>query len=273
MRLSTPLLKLKQEETSLQGDEYEISTKQQDEVYVYVDALRALTADRHDIVTGQHNELIKHEMNVAFKQAKEGKGHSPELLIQKLTLRNKLLPEKGIGSIRGLITDMRELRTTLRSAAERGSTRAAAEVLILNSALAKLHKISTEQIKAVAIIEREIDLFKDTMNYRLEYYRQLQQISDSVAPFERELDEPTRNATLHDKEVTEQHLKARVASLKSKGRYLVHLRSESSTAESQRMCIICQQQFEAGLLTSCGHSYCADCFRLWWARQVADCAK
>ena len=28
---------------------------------MYVDALRALIADRHDILTGQDNELIKHE--------------------------------------------------------------------------------------------------------------------------------------------------------------------------------------------------------------------
>ena len=41
-----------EEETELQGDEYETSTKQQDEVYVYVDALRALVADRHVRIFG-----------------------------------------------------------------------------------------------------------------------------------------------------------------------------------------------------------------------------
>ena len=264
-----------QEETDLQGDEYETSTKQQDEVYVYVDALRALTADRHDIITGQHNELIKHEMNVAFKQAKEGIGHSPELLIQLLTVRSKLLPGKDSDSIRGLITEIRELKTSLRGAAERGSSRAAAEILILNSALSKLHQISTEQTKAVTGLEREIELFKDTMNLRLEYYRQLQQISDTVAPFEEDMDEEARNVTLLDKKASEYHIKARIASLKSKGRYLVHLREEANNVESQKICIICQQQFEIGLLTSCGHSYCVDCFRLWWNthRNCPTCKK
>lgn len=136
-----------EEQTDLKGDEYETSTKQQDEVYVYVDALRALIADRHDIITGQQNELIKHEMNVALKQAKEGQGHSPELLIKLLTVRNGLLPAKGSISVRGLITEIREFKTTLRSAAEKGSSRAAAELLIVNGALEKLLRMSTEQIK------------------------------------------------------------------------------------------------------------------------------
>jgi len=136
-----------EEQTDLKGDEYETSTKQQDEVYVYVDALRALIADRHDIITGQQNELIKHEMNVAFRQAKEGQGHSPELLIELLTVRNGLLPEKGSGSARSLITEIREFKAGLRSAAEKGNYRAAVELLIVNGALEKLHRMSVEQTK------------------------------------------------------------------------------------------------------------------------------
>ena len=136
-----------EEKTDLKGDEYEISTKQQDEVYVYVDALRALIADRHDMITGQQNELIKHEMNVAFKQAQEGQGHSPELLIRLLTIRNGLLPRNGSGSVRSLITEIREFKTALRSATEKGNSRAAAEILIVNGALEKLHRMSTEQTK------------------------------------------------------------------------------------------------------------------------------
>lgn len=262
--LLTPLVD--EEQTDLQGDEYETSTKQQDEVYVYVDALRALIADRHDVLTGQKNELIKHEMGVALKQAKDGQGHSPELLIKLLTIRDDLLPKMGSGpgSVRGLITDIRDFKTTLRGAVERGNSRAAAELLIVNGALEKLHRMSIEQTKTVTGLEREVELFKDTMNLRLEYYRQLQQISDTVAPYEEELDEEARKAALTDKRAAESRSEARIATLKSKGRYLVHLRDEATNVESQRCCIICQQPFEIGLLTSCGHSYCAECFRLWW---------
>ena len=157
-----------EEEADLEGDEYETSTKRQDEVYVYVDVLRALIADRHDVITGQSNELIKHEVSVALKQAKEGNGHSPELLLTLLSRRNRIKPAEDVGSLRGMITEFRELKVTLRAASERGNPRAAAELLIVNVTLENLHQISTEQTKAVAGLDHEIDLFKDTMNMRLD---------------------------------------------------------------------------------------------------------
>src|SRR5580700_6860974 len=40
------------------GDEYEESTKTQDEVMVYVQALRTAIEDRHDALTGQDNVLV-----------------------------------------------------------------------------------------------------------------------------------------------------------------------------------------------------------------------
>ena len=136
-----------EEETDLQGDEYETSTKQQDEVYVFVDALRALNADRHDILTGQKNELISHETAVNLRQAKEGAGHSPELQIRLITTRNKLLPHKNLGSIRSLTAEVRESRTSLHGAVERHNQRAAVELMILNDVFHKLHKLSNEQSK------------------------------------------------------------------------------------------------------------------------------
>lgn len=294
---------------------------------MYVDALRALIADRHDILTGQDNELIKHECYVALKQAKEGQGHSPDLLLKLLSVRNRLKPAKDAGSVRGMITELRELKTTLRGATEKGNSRAAAELLIVNGVLVDLHQISTEQTKTVAGLEREIELFTDTsmalfgifssclrllyesrgilqeqlpyftpqtslltqilstngntdsrmwlVNLRLDYYRQLQQISDTVAPYEEDLGEEVRNVVLLDKKASESHIKARIATLKSKGRYLVHLRDEATNIEIQKQCIICQQPFEVGILTSCGHSYCVECLRLWWGshRNCPTCKK
>ena len=189
-------------------------------------------------------------MGVAFKQAKEGQGHSPELLLKLLSLRNRLKPAKDMGSVRGTITEFRELKTTLRAATEKGSSRAAAELLIVNDALKRLQQISMEQTKAVVSLDQEIELFKDTMNLRLDYYRHLQHISDTVAPYEEDLSEEARNDVLRNKIASESRTKARIATLKSKGRYLVHLRDEATNVESQRLCIICQQPFEVGILTS-----------------------
>ena len=214
-------------------------------------------------------------MIVAFKQAKEGQGPSPKLTLELLSVRNRLKPAKDLGSVRGTIAGLRELKTTLRGATEKGSSRAAAELLIVNAALGKLYQISTEQSKVVAGLDQEIELFKDAMNLRLDFYRQLQQISDTVAPYEEEMTEEARNAVLLEKIASESHTKVRIAALKSKSRYLLHLRDEATNIESQRLCIICQQPFEIGILTSCGHSFCIECLRLWWAshRNCPICKK
>ena len=234
-----------------------------------------MIADRHDLLTGQHNELISHEMSVALKQAKEGQGHSPELLLKLLSRRDKLKPTKDMDSIRGMITQLRELKTTLRGATEKGNSRTAAELMIVNNVLERLHQISVEQTKAVVGLNREIELFTDTMNLRLEYYRQLQQISDTVAPYEEDLNEEARKVILLNKKASESSSKIRITKLKSKSRYLAHLRDEATNVEAQKLCIICQQLFEVGILTSCGHSFCIECLRLWWAshRNCPTCKK
>ncbi|KAL8731356.1 MAG: hypothetical protein Q9166_003448 [cf. Caloplaca sp. 2 TL-2023] len=252
-----------EEDNDLQGDEYETSTQQQDTVYSYVDALRAIVADLHDLVTGQRNMLIDHEMRVALRQAVEGGGHSPELLKELLGIRQGLKPPAGTGSVRGIIADLRELRNTLRGQLEKGSLRAGTELGIVNNALNAVQSLSAKLSKAAAALEHEVELFRDVMNARLEYYRQLQQISDTVTPNEDDLDEQALAAALAEADAAEGRLRTRIANLKSTARYLDHLRSESSHKDVNRFCIICQQSFEIGVLTSCGHSYCAECLGLW----------
>ena len=264
------------EEDELQGDEYETSTKQQDEVYVYMEGLRALVADRHDALTGQSNVLINHEMAFALQKAEEGEGHSPLLLQELLAIRDRLKPNPLLGSIRGITTDLRGLKTALKSQEERGSTRANAEIAILNSVLQNLQLDASEQAKAVTSLERELEVYRDTMNARLEYYRQLQMISDAVAPYEEEFpSEEDLRTTLKDIEGSEEKTHTRITTLKARGRYLLHLREDSTADNLQRLCIICQQPFETGALTSCGHSYCKECLRIWWNahRNCPSCKK
>ncbi|MCJ1350477.1 MAG: hypothetical protein MMC33_000458 [Icmadophila ericetorum] len=260
--LSLPLVD--QEDTELQGDEYETSTKQQEEVYVYMEALRAMVADRHDMFTGQSNILISHEMGLALQQANEGFGHSPELMKSLLTARARLKQDPSLGSIRGIITALRGLKFTIYGSEVKGSSRAKVEGEIVDMTLNKLTRDLTKQTKVLAALEKEIELYRDTMNARLEYYRQLQAISDAVAPYEQELTEEALQNTLAEMQRNELKIQDRLATLKARARYLVHLRDESTADDVQRMCVICQQTFEIGALTSCGHSYCKECLQIWW---------
>ncbi|KAL4900599.1 hypothetical protein BDW74DRAFT_161767 [Aspergillus multicolor] len=260
-----------EDESELEGDEYEKSTKHQDEMYVYMEALRALFADRHDALTGQKNVLIAHEVKVAISQAQKGEGPSPTLYLDVMKKRSEVKPGPDLGSLRGAITQLRSLGSSLEWQANDGSTRARAELEILTKVLKSVTDMSTEQTKIASNLEKEVEMFRDTMNNRLEYYRQLQQISDTVAPYDEEsAGKPLDHQLLAERLEQEEGMDEKISSLKAKGRYLIHLRDESTPDESSKLCIICQCSFEIGVLTVCGHKYCKDCLRLWW-RQHRTC--
>lgn len=234
-----------EEANELKGDEYEASTRQQDEIYVYMEALGAIVSDRHDALTGQKNGRIDHEIKFALQKATSGEGHCPDLMISLMAMRSTLRPHDDLGSLRGDIAELRALRTTL----DGGNTRAVAELGIVEETLQTLQRIFNEQTKAVVHLLKELDVFRDTMNSRLEFYRQLQQISDSVAPYNEILEPDATDAILSQMKIAEARLSAKIASLKAKGRYLMHLRTESRVEDTQRTCLICQQPFEVGALT------------------------
>ncbi|KAL8842462.1 MAG: hypothetical protein Q9176_002614 [Flavoplaca citrina] len=252
-----------EENTELQGDEYEMSTLHQEKIDCYVDVIRALVSDYHNIITGQSNLLIDHQMKVAARRADEGEGHSPDLLQELVRIRQELRPSAGTGSIRSVIRDLRELRHNLHGQVERGNVRARAELGIISSSLDEIQPLSVHYSKAAVALEREVQLFTDIMNVRLEYYRQLQQISDTVAPCEEDLDDQAVAAALAEADMVERKLHVRIADLRSRGRFLEHLKTENRPQQASRLCTICQQTFEVGVLTSCGHSYCAECLSLW----------
>ena len=253
----------------LQGDEYESSTKHQDEVYAYMEVIRAAYADRNDALTGQMSTLIVHEMKVALQAAKRGEGPAPERLIAMLADRERMRVPPELGSLRGIITEIRHLITALQWQDGAGKPRARAELSIANEILRYTQQMSADQMNAIASLEKEVELFRETMNNRLEYYRALQRISDTVAPYQEEEQGKPLNTALFDRVVGEERRREhRIAGLLSKRRYLEHLRAEQdvgSSTQTQRLCIICQSDFENGTLTVCGHQFCKECIRLWWS--------
>ncbi|KAJ5947017.1 hypothetical protein N7466_000032 [Penicillium verhagenii] len=265
-----------EEDVELEGNEYERSTKHQDEMYVYMEALRTVYADRHDALTGQTNILIAHEAKAGIIQAQKDEGPSPKLFLSIMNTRSEIMPNPELGSLRSIVSELRSLVTSLDWHATGGSTRARAELELVTEILKSAGQMIAEQLKVSASMEREVEMFRDTMNVRLEYYRHLQQISDTVAPYDDEsAGKPMNEELFASKLSQEQKLETKISSLKSKRRYLIHLRDESGSEELNRICIICQSGFEIGVLTVCGHKYCTDCLRTWWQhhRSCPTCKK
>jgi E3 ubiquitin-protein ligase SHPRH len=252
----------------LSGEEYEASTKHQDEMYVYMEALRIMFSDRNDALNGQTNSLIAHEIKLALQAAKRGEGPAPQLFLQVLALRERLRVPSELGSLRGIISEIRQLMTALQWQEGNGKNRAKAELSLISDVLKAAQIMSSTQQKVISGgLEREVDLFRDTMNNRLEYYRGLQKISDTVAVYEptgNEAENPVNFAEYALLVKNEQQKEAKISTLLSKHRYLGHLKAEQSASGAQRICVICQSPFENGTLTVCGHVYCRECILQWW---------
>ncbi|KAI6895425.1 hypothetical protein KC355_g20470, partial [Hortaea werneckii] len=256
------------------GEEYEESTKLQDELYVYFDAVKAMQADLNTFITGEDAPLIDHEVKTLIRDARwfldpkintEGMVvHAPELQLKLLGKRNDFRAHKDrVGSIRGLIQEARLLESSIQYG---GGPRAESERSLARAHLNALQRIFSDYTKAISGLEKEVDLFRSTQNQRLEFYRQLQELSDAVAPYKEELDERLDTAALETAMDKEDKLSKSLAQLKTKNRFLLNLRDESGNQDGPKICVICQCPFENGVLTVCGHQYCKECIQHWWSQ-------
>ena len=263
----------KDEGNEITGDEYEDSTKQQDELYAYFDAIKAMQADLNTFVTAEETPLIDHEVKAMVKAAKarlnpdivddmKTEVHAPELTLELLATREKSkAKKKDVGSIKGLIHEARSLESSL---GWYDSGMRAAEGALVRRQLLDLQRILTEYTKASDGLEKEIGLFRATQNQRIEFYRQLQELSDTVKPYKEELDERLDLNALALAMQREEEQKTALAQLMTKHRFLIHLRDENSSKAEQKLCVICRETFETGVLTVCGHQFCKECILHWW---------
>lgn len=256
-----------EDNVELTGEEYEDSTKHQDEMYVIMEMLRALFADRSDAITGQENLLLRQETKQWLRAAREGEGPAPELMIKLLAERQeKKIDPSQQGSLRGILTEIRSLASALEWQ-ESSSTRAKAELSIVNSLLKHVQNLQAEQTKSVAVLEQEVNMILDTMNSRLDYFRALQVVSDMVAPIgaDEDVGKPANPLQIENKRVTEEAAAKKLSAATAKRRYLLHLRDEQASDGETKICTICQFEFDVGTLTVCGHQFCKDCITLWWS--------
>ncbi|KAH0268819.1 hypothetical protein KCU91_g9122, partial [Aureobasidium melanogenum] len=263
--LLKPLVDKDDENVETTGDEYEDSTKSQDTLNAYLDALRALVADRSTCITGQSVPLVDQEVKSLIQMAKLGNGHAPELILELLAERNRLKQKPDdVLSLRGLVHEIRGIETALDW--QDGNARAGAELQIIRSQAKQLGLIAERETKVLKSLEEMIELFSATMNKRLDFYRQLQVISDTVAPYKEEWDDTLDVVALEAATRRQKTQTKALAALKTKNRFLLHLREESTNSqETQRICVICQGSFEQGVLTVCGHQYCKECINHWWS--------
>ncbi|AEO56866.1 hypothetical protein MYCTH_2125853 [Thermothelomyces thermophilus ATCC 42464] len=257
-----------EESGEITGEEYEQSTKLQEEILVYLQILRKACADRHAAITGQKNFLVEHETKVASRMATAGEGPFPEKFLALLKVCESVRPPFVEGdpltSMRGIISELRALSVKLRTDAGTGSSRATKELAIVSGLLKSTLRHQTEQTKAATALEKEIERFRDTLNARIEFYRQLQEVSDTVREYEGSLEPDALENAMLRTIGQERELQEKLNTAQSKHRYLMFLKEAESDSPEQRMCVICQSDFTVGVLTVCGHIFCKECITLWY---------
>ncbi len=97
----------------------------------------------------------------------------------------------------------------------------------------------------------------------MSYFRQLQELSDSVQeinPADENLQDSVEGGrqliTKLGGDVSQRAARRRFFEFMSK-------KSGGELSEEDRECGICTCTFDSGLMVSCGHIFCDECFKLW----------
>jgi len=207
------VLTLVDQEAGLTGEEYEKSILSQETCHAYLEVLAQVLADRGEAVTGLVNTLTRYDegrtdrvrrghfvigdesphpeagMTEEERQTmKEQEEFLRTLEKQRLDVRPRTNLKTCIDGLRRLRNDLsRDERTELESAtnpSQKRIQRITMERTIVDNELDRQRKILNKQREVQEGLEKELELFRDTYNARIEYYRQLQQVSDTVAPLE-----------------------------------------------------------------------------------------
>ncbi|KAI5784908.1 ATP-dependent DNA helicase [Pyronema domesticum] len=245
----------------IKGDELEVSVEKQEEGYAYMSAIRALLADREEALTEVHNMLIEQDTRTAMNRP--SKIHL-SLFTELMAAKDKVNPLNEYKSMKRLMNDLRMLISSFKSAEEDGSKRAQLERALAESEYKRLQNIVTIQTRAVHDSFREVELFRSISNTRMEFYRQFQIVSDTLLPINLHAEYNTSHVTdglIEGILKKEDKFRNLISQGKSKQRYLSHL--SSIKIEDKPSCMICMDNYEIGIISNCGHSFCKECIMIW----------
>ncbi|KTW30000.1 E3 ubiquitin-protein ligase IRC20 [Pneumocystis jirovecii RU7] len=240
----------------INGEEYIKSLDIMEDAYQYQEALRSAVASRVETITGQKSLLtiVETQARLASKQT--------QLKLQLAIVTEELRPKSNL-SLKSIINNLRLPKQI--NDINGGNKKISQEKDSSNLEVYFLSEFLKSQTKISFNLEKEISDLSYVHNARIEYYRQLQIISDYVAELDETLLEP-QNYIKKMNELNEKikNLESIIFSNQGSLRYLKHLRKTSQNAsEMDKTCVICQNIFNFGILTKCGHIFCKSCITQW----------
>ncbi|PVF98205.1 hypothetical protein CPB86DRAFT_825898 [Serendipita vermifera] len=250
---------------------YEKALEVQSECEAYLKAYQSLLADRREALIAERTILAVAEQRQDKTRTTQASKQAAALEVVDTTTADS---EKEI--LDGLDQRRRNLLKSLSGRAVRtivnqltgviDSTEIEEERALAQMESLRLKRLITRQTKQMDRLDKQLAPIRKTFNDRIEYFRQLQALNDSVASAEWEektLFEAIENCK-RDYEAAEAIVAARLA----RQRYLNSIGNPGNEEdeEDQRTCILCKCEFDKGVILGCIHHFCEECIMLWMAK-------
>ncbi|TFY56627.1 hypothetical protein EVG20_g8854, partial [Dentipellis fragilis] len=256
--------KLNTGENEADGQEYARTLATQGEAEVYLQAYAALMADRREILTAERTALASHEHKVKKHRNTKAAVKAAAAVDDEVEIPEDvdINPEHEGRALKSVVVD-------LNAAAAKCMRENDTEKVLAKEGALALRKLISEQGAVNERLEADLALFRKAFNERILYFRQLQEISDSVvaAEWEGELE----NA-IEECKATQTELDTNIKTRRARQRYLEHLAKNQSDGDDpdEDACILCRCEFLRGYITHCAHVFCEDvkdCMKSWLSRQ------
>ncbi|KAJ7281752.1 SNF2 family N-terminal domain-containing protein [Mycena rebaudengoi] len=256
------------------GQEYQRTLDDQGEAETYLRNYAALLADRREALLKERTLLAAHDTRekqmrhtkAAMKAAAaldvdpglDGIELQPEHEVLHLDLqkqRKDLLNELDGRAIKSVVVEMGARAALIHKETD-------PQKILLKRGVADLRKLIADQGALLDKLEADLALYRKAFNQRILYYRQLQEISDSVA----DVVFDSVDAALTTCAAEHKALTAKINTNRAQQRYLDQMarnRDGGDPDEEDGTCILCKCEFVRGN----GHVFCEDCMKAWVKRK------
>ncbi|KAI6007072.1 SNF2 family N-terminal domain-containing protein [Pisolithus albus] len=264
------------------GEEYARTLDTQGEAEVYMQAYAALLADRREALLAERTLLAAHESREKKKRrtnaalaARARREEDDDLEIpddievqpQHEDLHRSLKDERtdlrllfNGRALKSILVDLLAVVAGIRNNDD-------PEKVIAGDGVKTMRGLIASQTSLMDKLDADLQQIRKTFNERIMYFRQLQDISDSVIDVEWEGD--IRDA-MNTCDTEYEDLGRKIATGRARQRYLDNLgRTEDGGPidEDDRTCVLCRCDFSQGFITPCAHVFCEDCLTAWLARK------
>ncbi|KAF6756271.1 SNF2 family N-terminal domain-containing protein [Ephemerocybe angulata] len=270
------------------GQEYQRNLDNQGEAEAYMQAYAALLADRREALVNERTLLAAHdvrEKKLRHTKAAMKAATALDIPVMENTNDVELQPEHEV-MYKDLSDERKELLQRLQGRAIKSvlvdlnavlqrltdSSKDAPEKAIVKKAVADIRTLMTSQSQLHDKLDADLILIRRAFNERILYFRQLQEISDSVADVE--WDQDSLADAIQECQQERADVDAKINTSWARHRYLENLVQNKGAVtggdddgDEENTCILCRCDFVRGFITQCAHIYCEGCMVAWLQRR------